>query len=255
MSSDTVLLRREGGVAWLTLNRPDSANAINAEMVDALRELATTLAADETCSVVVFDANGRLFCGGGDVASVYAADDPADAIGYLADHLHAAVDILTDSHLIVVAAVQGTCAGGGFSLVLNSDLVVATPKAKFLAAYTAIGLSPDTGMSYLLPRVVGPRRAAEMFYLGRVVDGATALDWGIVNELVEEDQLSARAAEIAKAIAAGPAPALRQTKRLVREGASRGYTEHLADEADSIRLTVRTPESREMLGAFVNKTR
>lgn len=255
MSSDTVLLRREGGVAWLTLNRPEAANAINTEMVDALRELATQLAADETCSVVVFEANGRLFCGGGDVASVYRADEPVEYFGYLADNMHAAVDILTKSHLIVVSAVQGTCAGGGFSLVLNSDLVISTAKSKFLAAYTAIGLSPDTGMSYLLPRVVGPRRAAEMFYLGKVADGATALDWGIVNELVEEDELSSRAAEIATAIAAGPAPALRQTKRLLREGGSRGYTEHLADEADSIRLTLSTPESREMLGAFVNKTR
>src|SRR5690606_20642767 len=144
-------------------------------------------------------------------------------------------DILSRSHLIVVAAVQGTCAGGGFSLVLNADLVVATEKAKFLAAYTAIGLSPDTGMSYLLPRVVGPRRAAEMFYLGKVVDGTTALGWGIVNELVEEDELAARAARIARAIAARPAPALRQTKRLLRAGDSRAYTEHLADEADSIR--------------------
>jgi 2-(1,2-epoxy-1,2-dihydrophenyl)acetyl-CoA isomerase len=255
VTSDTVEFRRDGGVAWLTLNRPEAANAINAEMVDALRELATRLAADETCSVVVFEANGRLFCGGGDVASVYKADDPVESIGYLADNLHAAVDILTKSHLIVVAAVQGTCAGGGFSLVLNADLVVATTKSKFLAAYTAIGLSPDTGMSYLLPRVVGPRRAAELFYLGKVIDGATALDWGIVNELVDDEQLSHRAAEIAKAIESGPAPALRQTKRLLRDGASRGYTEHLADEAEAIRLTLSTPESRELLGAFVNKTR
>ncbi|MCU1513601.1 MAG: enoyl-CoA hydratase [Microbacteriaceae bacterium] len=251
--SETVLLRREGAIAWITLNRPDSANAINAEMVDALREIALDLVADDGCSVVVFQAAGRLFCGGGDVAAVHGAADPAGYLAHLALTLHDAVEAFHNSNIVVVAAVQGTAAVGGFSLVLNADLVIASEKAKFVAAYTGIGFSPDTGMSYLLPRVIGPRRANEMFYLGKVVDAATALDWGIANEVVAEDALVGRVAEIAAALAAGPTPALAQTKRLMREGSERGYHEHLADEAKTIVEMMKTPESQQLLGAFANK--
>jgi 2-(1,2-epoxy-1,2-dihydrophenyl)acetyl-CoA isomerase len=249
-----VTRRAEDGVAWLGFNRPAQANAIDVPLATAFRDIVTDLAADSTCRVVVLSGDARFFSAGGDVRAMISASSPTEYLRELVDILHQGINILAESQLIVVAEVDGAAAGAGFSLVLNTDLAIASSNATFLTAYGAAGLTPDTGMSALLPQIVGPRRANELLFLGRKLDAATALDWGIINEVVPAGALRERVIAVATAIAHGPFPALAETKRLLRSGRSVGYKDQLADEADTIVAAIGSDAARERIGAFTQRS-
>ena len=189
-------LEYDGALARLTLNRPDSANALD---LDLAEELCAALADAEThadCHVLLLQGSGRFFCAGGDVAAMAAAADQGAFLKELAGTLHEAVLRLAKSRLISIAVVNGPAAGAGLGLALNTDFILASPKARFLAAYAGVGLTPDCGVSYLLPELAGPRRAAEMCLAGRVAGHADALEWGLINELVSADEIAGRAQEL-----------------------------------------------------------
>jgi 2-(1,2-epoxy-1,2-dihydrophenyl)acetyl-CoA isomerase len=249
-----LLTAKDGAVVTLTLNRPDAGNAINLELAVALRDAVTDAIADPGCAALVIAASGRVFCAGGDLAGIAGADDVRGHLRELALTLHAAMARLRESRLVVVAAVAGAAAGAGFALALNADLVVAGESARFLAAYAAVGLTPDTGLSYLLPRVVGPRRATELALLGRTLDARTAREWGIVNEVVADSAVRERAGELARTVANGPRPAIAETKRLLREGATgpeAGFRGQLDEEARVIAETAMSDDARQRIRAFL----
>ena len=249
--SDTVLLEVSGGLAHVTLNRPASLNAIDAEMANRWREVALEVATDPGARAVLLDAAGTAFCAGGDVLHMARAGGGGSAVTALAEVINDGTSALLGSAKPVVAAVQGVVAGGGLGLMLTADYVVASRAARFVSRYADIGLTPDLGVSVLLARAVGEARALQLLLSDRVLDATTAGDWGLVAEVVAPQELTARAAQVARAWLDGATAAYGQAKRLVRAAPGRPLAASLADEAASIGSAFDTPEARARVAAFV----
>ncbi|MDF1705312.1 MAG: enoyl-CoA hydratase/isomerase family protein [Aeromicrobium sp.] len=248
--SQTIDLVISEGVAHLTLTRPESANAFDLPTATAFGQAVDQIADSSDVRAVVLSGQGKRFCAGGDVASFDAADDPQAYIRELADVLDGAMQRFAALPVATVVAVQGAAAGAGLSVMLGADVIVAARSTKFVTAYASIGLTPDVGLSWLLPRAIGQVRALDLLLTGRVLDGPTALDWGLVTELTDDDPL-VRAQEIAATIASGPAQALGQARRLVRNAWSTSRSEAGDDESRTIADRVGTEEAQELIGAFL----
>lgn len=247
-ATDTVLLSREGALARITLNRPASLNAVDAEMAERWREVATDVAADETIGAVILDAAGRAFCAGGDVVSMSTSGLGGEEVTAMARVITDGIAALTASAVPIVAAVQGAVAGGGLGIMLVADYIVAAPSAVFVSKYANIGLTPDLGVSTLLPAAVGQRRALQLLLHDTALDAETARDWGLVTEVVPDP--AARAAAIATSWIDGATAAFGQAKRLVRAGAQRPFADSLDDEARTIGARFDTDEARVRIDAF-----
>ncbi|SDQ67220.1 enoyl-CoA hydratase/isomerase family protein [Microbacterium sp. cf332] len=248
---DTVLLRREGALARITLNRPASLNAVDAEMARRWREVAAEVARDAAAGAVgavILDAAGRAFCAGGDVVSMSSSGMGGAAVTETAGLIHDGILSLTQAPVPIVAAVQGAVAGGGLGIMLVADYIVASPSAVFVSKYANIGLTPDLGVSTLLPAAVGQRRAMQLLLHDTALDAATAREWGLIAEVVDDP--AARAGEVAGAWLQGATAAFGQAKRLVRQGATRSFVENLADEARTIGARFDTEEARVRIDAF-----
>lgn len=255
MTFESLQFRCDGGVAWIVLDRPAAANALSiglAEEFCAAVELADN---DPDVHVVVLRGAGKFFCAGGDVAAMAEAEDPAEFIHDLAGKMSEGLLALARSRLITIAAVHGAAAGAGLALVLNSDLVLASSNASFQSAYAKVGLTPDCGVSYLLPQVVGPRRAAEICLSGRVVTAHEALQWGLVNEVVDESALQLRAEDLALRLAGSAAQTLGPTKRLLTTAAVADYSKHLADEVTTISAIISHENTRNRIAFFAGRSK
>lgn len=240
----------EGGVATITLDRPDAGNAIDPRLARELRDAARGLAGRDDVRALLLRAEGRMFCVGGDVGYFADAEDRHAALHALAGDLHDGLRALLALEVPLVAAVQGPAAGAGLSLAAACDVVIAGEAASFTAAYTAIGLSPDGGQSWTLPRLVGPRRAADMVLRNRRVRAAEALTIGLVTEVVADDELAARAAAVAAELASGPTAALGAARRLLHDGASASFDVHLDAEREAIAARGAGAEAAEGIAAF-----
>lgn len=246
--SDTILLTRDGALARMTLNRPASLNAMDFEMGMRWRDLAHELTADSSVGAILVDAAGPAFCAGGDVRAMAASAAGGAAITEMAHAIHDGIRTFTASATPIVAAVHGAVAGGGLGLMLTADYIVAAPTATFVSRYANIGLTPDLGVSTLLPAAVGQRRALRLLLQDEAIDAVTAAEWGLVTE-VRDDAL-ARAAEVAAFWLRGATAAFGQAKRLVRSGAERTFTANLDDEATTIGAAFDTDDSRRRVAAF-----
>ena len=250
------LLSVSGGVATIRLSRPDAGNALDLPSALALRDAVAEIADSRAgVHVAVLRAEGRLFCAGGDVRAMAAAPDRAAFVAELAGVLHQALSGLRALPVPVVAVVQGTAAGAGIGLLLAADIVVAAEHATFVPAYASVGLSPDCGVSALLPAAVGARRAALFLLTGTPIDAATALDWGLVSEVCAAETLDARAGEVVAAIAALPRQAVGEAARLQRRSGERPYAAQLADEAATISRLAAGAEAGALLAAFASPAR
>ncbi|MGO4384431.1 enoyl-CoA hydratase/isomerase family protein [Specibacter sp. RAF43] len=238
----------------VTLNRPHEANALSPALADEFCDVISSSDGDPECRLVVIRGSGKFFCAGGDVVGMATADDQGGFLADLAGTLHQGILQLAGSRLVTIAVVQGPAAGAGLGLVLNADIVLASPKASFVSAYGAIGLTPDCGVSYLLPRVIGRRKATQMLLTQRVVGAQEALDWGLVTELVGEDELEARTREVAAELLRGSAHALAGTKRLLNAANLTDYSGHLRDEAATISRMITYPETRARVDAFLRRS-
>ncbi len=241
------------GVATVELHRPGASNALDLPMATALSEVVDQIAADEQVRVVLLVGSGRNFCAGGDLAAMAGAVDRSAYVKELATTAHRAVLGLSSLSVPVVAAVQGAAAGAGLALTLVADLVVAGDSARFLTAYAAIGLTPDCGTSWLLPQVVGLRRAMDLAVGGRQLSAAEALDWGLVTSVCPDEELAETAGRLADRLASGPAAARGVARRLLRDGVSRSFAEQLDQEAAAIAASVRTPEAQQLVTAFASR--
>ncbi len=252
--SDLVLLDVTDGVARLTLNRPDTANAIDVPLAQALADATGHLATADDVRAVLLRGAGARFCAGGDVRA-FAAD--GDGLGPLLDQvlepLHRAVRDLGQLDAPVVAAVQGSAAGAGLSLICGADLVIAGASARFVLAYTTIGLVPDGGGTWYLPRLIGLRRATELALTNRVLDAAEALDWGLVNKVVADDDLDEDTDRLVTELAAGPTGAFGATKWLLRRSLQATLSEQLGDEATAMVRAGESSDGQEGVRAFVEK--
>jgi len=256
--NDTVLLTHDGPVATLTLNRPDALNTLNDAMVDALVAHTATVAADDSLRVIVLRGAGRHFMAGGDIRSFAArlGEAPAtrsEGFARMIGRLHAAIEHLHRMPHPVVGCVHGAVAGFGLSLMNACDLVIAADDSYFASAYRQIGLTPDGGGSWSLPRLAGVRKAMEILLLGERFGAAEAHSLGLVNRVVPAAELDAAANAIVQTLATGPVLATRQAKRLVRESLSRTLSEQLDAEASSFAACAGTEDFVEGITAFLEK--
>ena len=256
MTFQNLLFDLADGVATLTLNRPDAANAIDLAMGRDLMHAAIRCDEDPSIRAVVLRATGKMFCAGGDVKSFAAAGEGLPSVlKELTVYLHAAVSRFARMRAPLVAAVQGTAAGAGFSLAMAADFVVAAQAAKFVMAYTGIGLAPDGGSTWVLPRLLGARRTAELMMTNRVLSAQEALDWGLVNRVVEDDRVHEEADALARTLAAGPTEAYGAVKRLLLESSQNGIETQMELEAQAIAAAARTEDARGAIQDFVEKRR
>ncbi len=240
----------DGAVGIITLNRPDVANTFDLPAAHALGQ-AVSAAEASGVRAVLLRGEGKRFCAGGDVASFVAAEDRSTHLNELATVLDRNIRRLAALPVPVVTAVQGAVAGAGLSFLLNADVVISARNTKFVMAYSSIGLTPDCGVSYLLPRVVGQQRALALALTGRVLSAGEALDWGLVAEVVDDVELAARVEEIVAKIASGPTQAFAETKRLVRGSLESTRDENAQDEARTIARLVDTEQSKTLIENFL----
>jgi len=250
---ESIDLEVRDGVAHLTLNRPDAANGINLELAQDLMDATLTIAADPAARVVLLTGAGKMFCAGGDVKGFAYRDDLPTYLRETLGPLHTALTNLVRGDAPVVAAVQGSAAGAGMGLVGASDLVVAAESAKFVMAYTGVGLTPDGSSSWFLPRLIGLRRALELTFTNRVLSADEALDWGLITQVVPDDELHDQAAALAAKVATGPPRALAAAKRLLHTSLEDTLETHLAREAEAISAASGTSEGIEGVAAFNEK--
>jgi 2-(1,2-epoxy-1,2-dihydrophenyl)acetyl-CoA isomerase len=204
MTNNAVEIERRGHVAILRLNRPDAANTIDLDLARALLDAAYRIQADAGVRAAVLTGAGGSFCFGGDLRGMMATGgEITPFLRELTATLHAAVAQLARMDAPLIAAVNGTTAGAGIGLVALADLAVAAESAKFSLAYTGVGLTPDGGTSFLLPRLVGTKRAMELLLTNRALTAAEARDWGLLNEVVPDAEVLPRALAIAERLAAG----------------------------------------------------
>ena len=203
---------------------------------------------------MILAAKGKMFCAGGDVKFFAAAEAGLPVVlKELTVYLHAAISRFARMRAPLIAAVQATAAGAGFSLAMAADFVIAARSARFVMAYTGIGFAPDGGSTWVLPRLIGPRRAAELMITNRVLSAPEALDWGLVSRVVEDDRVNEEARSLARTLAAGPTEAYGAVKRLLLESGQNGIETQMEREAQEIAATARTDDAREAIRAFVEK--
>jgi 2-(1,2-epoxy-1,2-dihydrophenyl)acetyl-CoA isomerase len=248
--TEPVLTSRDDAVLTITLNRPDKLNAFNTAMHEGLRAALREARADDVRAVVITGA-GRGFCVGQDLTEF--RDAPDDIAERLRTGYHPNVLAIRALEKPVIAAVNGAAAGAGLSLACACDLRIAADSATFVPAFINIGLIPDSGGSFFIHRLLGYARAFEWMASGRRLSAGRAHAWGIVNEVIEDEELPARAAEVAATFAALPTRAVGMTKRLFDGAASRTLEEQLEVEAQLQSAATKTEDFREGVAAFLEK--
>lgn len=252
-AAPTVEVEVRDSIAVVTLARPDAANSMNLAFGHDLLKAALRCEADPAVRAVVLTGSGKNFCFGGDLRGMASSD--AGVAGYLTElttYLHTAIVTFTRMNAPIIAAVNGTAAGAGLGLVLMADLAIAGAGAKFAPAYTGVGLTPDGSTTFLLPRAIGYKRAMELFLTNRVLGADEALAWGLVNQVVPDEELAGASRQLATRLAAGPLGAFGQVKRLLADSQP-GLEAQLAKESRSIARAGEGPEGREGVAAFLEK--
>ncbi len=256
--SSPLLVERNGPVATLTLNRPDALNTLDFALMDALVAAAADVAADDALRVVVLRGAGRHFMAGGDLRT-FAGElaKPPDQrnadFRRMIGRLHSTIETFHRMPHPVIGQVHGAVAGFGLSLMNACDLVIAADDTYFASAYRNIALTPDGGGSWSLPRIVGMRRAMEILLLGERFDAQKALAIGLVNRVVPAAELESAVAAVVNSLATGPAMAIRNAKRLLRESLGRTLSAQLDAEAVSFGACAGTDDFVEGITAFLEK--
>jgi 2-(1,2-epoxy-1,2-dihydrophenyl)acetyl-CoA isomerase len=251
-------VERVGPIATLTLNRPEALNALDPPMMDALVRETAAIAADASVRCAVVRGAGKHFMAGGDIRHFATQlelepDRRRRDFARLIARLHAAIEQLQRMPQPVVASVHGAVAGFGLSLMCACDLAIAAQDAYFTAAYRHLGVTPDGGLSYALPRLVGSKKAMEILLLGERFGADEALRLGIVNRVVPEADLEGATTALAHALATGPQLATRNGKRLIRESLSHSLSAQLDAEATSFAECAASPDFVEGVRAFLDK--
>lgn len=250
---DSLRLQRSGWLATITLDRPETGNAIDVPMAQALLGAALECAADRDVRCVILTGAGPSFCAGGDVKAFSQADDAGLLIERITAPLHMAIARLARMDKPLVTAINGGAAGAGFGLALLGDVAIAARSAKFNVAYGALGVSPDAGTSWLLPRLVGLRQAQRLALTGERIDAAEAERIGLVTRMVEDDALGAEVSATAEKLAQQSASALQRTRALLHQSYSNGLEGQLEREAEAIATSARGADGREGITAFIQK--
>jgi 2-(1,2-epoxy-1,2-dihydrophenyl)acetyl-CoA isomerase len=246
----------DGGLGILQLSRPAARNAIDADFVADLAAAVQQCAAEAALRALLIRADGPAFTVGGDV-TMLAATSPGDlpaTLRQLTTSYHSALRILDGLAVPVVAAVQGAVAGGGFGLMHVADIVLAAEGTRFATGFAALGLSGDGGSTWFLPRLIGTRRAAELYLEQRVLDAAEALDWGLISRVIPAAELAAEAERTASRLAAGPTRALGEIRALLRRSPQASLGDQLLAETEALSRTAATRDAAHGLASFIART-
>lgn len=255
MPGDEVVLERAGSVAVLTLNRPERLNAISLSSIRRLKERLEEVRALGDIRACLILGRGRGFCAGGDVEEMRAslADSPQEHFLALTGEFHDVILTIRRMDMPVIAGVNGIAAGGGFGLALACDIRIAARSAGFKPAYSRIGVSPDGGITYFLPRIVGEARALDILFADEVLDAETSLRLGLVSRVVPDDRLREECMHVAERVAGWSPISLSRTKRLIVSSSSRTLEDQLAEERLSMVECVGTADFREGITSFFEK--
>ncbi|UJW83654.1 enoyl-CoA hydratase/isomerase family protein [Hydrogenophaga sp. SL48] len=249
-----VLLDRRNGIAVLTLNRPDRANALDGEMALALDAAVDSLTGDVGLRAVLLQARGRHFCAGGDIREfVESIDDLGSRIDGSIPAVHRMIHRLATLPVPVVSALNGPVAGAGIGLALCADLVLAAESMKLRGGYSAIGLTPDAGSSWLLARRAGEARAKEIFFTNEPLSARHCLQFGIVSQVLPDAELDAGARALVTALAKGATGSFARIKVLVDGASHRTLQEHLELEHRYMGEASRSADAREGVTSFAQK--
>jgi 2-(1,2-epoxy-1,2-dihydrophenyl)acetyl-CoA isomerase len=266
LTAGTLLHRVEEGVSWITLNRPDAGNAINADQRNTIIDLLHTADLDPAIRAVVIGAQGKHFCTGadlrapqpsadGDADGGTEADDPPTGtiMRLIADGAQRLIAAVLDCQKPVIAAVNGTAAGIGAHLALASDMVVAVEDAGFIEVFVRRGILPDGAGAYLLPRIIGMQRAKELVFLGERLSAGDAFTLGMVNRVVPAADLESTVRELAARLAQGPTVALGLAKRLLNRSLDVDRASAFFEEAMAQELVTTTEDATEGIASFVER--
>jgi 2-(1,2-epoxy-1,2-dihydrophenyl)acetyl-CoA isomerase len=244
------------GIATITLDRPKAANAFNLELATELNHVANLCQHDQSIRAVILTGNGKLFCAGGDLAGMAEAGNKSDLfLKELTNQCHVAYATLMRMNAPLIVAVNGAAAGIGLSLTLIGDITIATEKSSFTMAYTAAGLSPDGGSTWLLPRAIGIKRAKEMMLTNRKVSASEALEWGMINKVVPAEDLLSEAQTLAKKLSQGATQAFGSVKSLILSGFSESLETQMSLEAEAIGKNSVNSDGQEGISSFLEKRR
>lgn len=241
------------GVGTVTLNRPETLNALTDDLLTELGEAVKQAERDREVRVLVLTGRGRGFSSGQDLKSFQETPGERDIGAHLDRYYHPLITKLANFEKPTIAMVNGVAAGAGMSLALACDFRIAAEGVRFSQAFVRIGLVPDSGSTYLLPRLIGVSRALEMAMTGMMVDDQTALQWGLVNKLVPLDRLEEETYEFARMLASGPPLALNMIKRGMTFGASHTLADALEREKDFQIVAARTEDHESAVQAFFEK--
>jgi enoyl-CoA hydratase/carnithine racemase len=255
-SADPALLRIEGPIATITLNRPAAFNSIDLSIAKRLEQLAAQIEGDNDIRVLVIQGEGRAFCAGGDLQTIGAAAEAnniAPVVGELLKHYHAFIEILRRMPKISLTSVHGSAAGAGMGLAFVADLCIAADNARFTPAYAKIGVSPDGGSTVGMVGTVGTRRALQIFLAEDSFTAQQAYDWGLVAKIVPEVELKAATRQFAERLAQNPPAAIGGTKSLVYQAALTPTRQQLDAEKEKIIEAMHTDEFRAAVKKFTSK--
>ncbi len=252
--SQTILFEQQGAIGMLTFNRSAVFNAMNPELIVALRDVTASLMTSTSLRALIVKGAGKAFLAGGDVGLFHQRIDViADEIKPMGDALHAGILNIRKLPFPVIAQIHGAVAGAGLSVALACDFAIAGDDARFSTAYARIGASPDGGSTFFLPRIVGMRKATELVMLSDSIDAAEAYKIGLINRAVAADQLANEVQRLAERLAAGPTQAYARAKRLISQAFDTPIQQHLDDEIACFSECARTADFREGVTAFVEK--
>lgn len=257
MKGETVLkLERRDLVARMILSRPSAGNSIDLHMAESFSRAAQQCAADASIRCVVLTGEGKLFCGGGDVRSFAEAGSEApQLIRAITRNLHAGVSCLMRMEKPLVTIINGPAGGAGMSLACLGDIAIAAQSAHFTSGYTALGLVPDGGLTWMLPRLVGLRRAQELIVTNRRVSAPDAADLGLITRAVPDAGLSEAEAEATELLATGATAAFGRLRQLLLGSSAADIEAQMEEESREISALAGSPHGREGIAAFAAKRR
>lgn len=252
MPEESILTSREGGVLTLTLNRPEAFNSFTRPMAAALQQELDRAAGDESIRCVVLTGTGKAFCAGQDLKEVTAEDAPPleDIVG---GTYNRTVRMLRALEKPVIAAVNGVAAGAGANIALACDLCIAAEGARFIQAFSRIGLIPDSGGTWMLPRIIGLQRATALAFLGTPVEASEAAAMGMIHRAVPAEEFSAAIEALSAELAAMPTRGLALTKQAFNRAFEQGFSDQLDTEMALQGAASRTEDYREGVAAFLEK--
>ena len=256
MNLETVIYRLDNLVATIQMSRPEALNALSLQLGKDLAAAVRQAISDEARAVIL-TGSGRAFCSGGDLREMRAMGESQGNIEVFLDAplkaLHEVIGLIRETPIPFIAAVNGVCAGAGTNFALACDLVLAADDASFNEAFVRIGLSPDCGGTFFLPRAIGEKLAAELFMTGMTVSAARAAEIGMINRIVPADELMVEANKLASNLAAGPTAAFGRVKRMLNATFSNDLASQLKLEADCQVESGQSPGFKEGVAAFFEK--